>query len=208
MACIRTSSTCDGATAGRRCDMFGAEPVAAAPTVDVTVLHAKIGELTLANDSLAGALGKAGLLPSAKRRSTVLMRCRWLPRRDSSASAAAASTICPGAVSPTDLTIMRCIDELHLVYGCCPACFGRRAPRAVRRSRRKPTGTRRPASKRLVRITIDGPVSDRALNCFAALAMTSVPSGNGSGSFRAARWAFAQPCASAAAISVRVLAMP
>ncbi len=37
--------------------MFGAEPVAAAPTVDVTVLHAKIGELTLANDSLAGALG-------------------------------------------------------------------------------------------------------------------------------------------------------
>ena len=29
-------------------------------------LHAKIGELTLANDFLAGALGKAGLL-SAKR---------------------------------------------------------------------------------------------------------------------------------------------
>ncbi len=47
--------------------MFGAEPVAAAQTVDVTVLHAKIGELTLANDSLAGALGKADLLPSAKR---------------------------------------------------------------------------------------------------------------------------------------------
>ena len=47
--------------------MFGAEPVAAAPTVDVTVLHAKIGELTLANDSLAGALGGAGLLPGAKR---------------------------------------------------------------------------------------------------------------------------------------------
>jgi len=36
------------------------------PAVDVTGLHAKIGELTLENDFLAGALGKAGL-PSAKR---------------------------------------------------------------------------------------------------------------------------------------------
>ena len=47
--------------------MFGAEPVGAALTVDVTVLHAKIGELTLANDSLAGALGKAGLLPGTEQ---------------------------------------------------------------------------------------------------------------------------------------------
>jgi len=30
-------------------------------------LAAKIGELTLVNDFLSGALGKAGLLPSAKR---------------------------------------------------------------------------------------------------------------------------------------------
>lgn len=37
------------------------------PAVDVKRLHAKIGELTLENDFLAGALGKAGLLPSAKR---------------------------------------------------------------------------------------------------------------------------------------------
>jgi transposase len=36
------------------------------PTVDVKLLHAKIGELTLENDFLEGALGKAGLL-SAKR---------------------------------------------------------------------------------------------------------------------------------------------
>ena len=48
-------------------DVFGAEPAAAEPAVNVTVLHAKIGELTLANDFLASALGKAGLLPSAKR---------------------------------------------------------------------------------------------------------------------------------------------
>jgi transposase len=38
----------------------------AAPAVDIKSLHAKIGELTLQNDFLEGALGKAGLL-SAKR---------------------------------------------------------------------------------------------------------------------------------------------
>ena len=38
----------------------------AAPAVDVKTLHAKIGELTLENDFLAGALTKAGML-SAKR---------------------------------------------------------------------------------------------------------------------------------------------
>jgi transposase len=49
--------------------VFGAEAASAspsAPTVDVKTLHAKIGELTLENDFLAGALGKAGML-SAKR---------------------------------------------------------------------------------------------------------------------------------------------
>ena len=49
-------------------DVLGAEETSAPePAVDVKVLHAKIGELTLANDFLAGALGKAGLLPSARR---------------------------------------------------------------------------------------------------------------------------------------------
>jgi hypothetical protein len=48
--------------------VFGAEKaVSATPPVDVKTLHAKIGELTLANDFLESALGKAGLLPSAKR---------------------------------------------------------------------------------------------------------------------------------------------
>jgi transposase len=37
-----------------------------APTIDVKTLHAKIGELTLTNDFLSGALSKAGLL-GAKR---------------------------------------------------------------------------------------------------------------------------------------------
>ena len=36
------------------------------PAVDVKLLHAKIGELTLENDFLEGALNKAGLL-SARR---------------------------------------------------------------------------------------------------------------------------------------------
>jgi transposase len=39
---------------------------AAPPAIDVKALHAKIGELTLENDFLEGALIKAGLL-SAKR---------------------------------------------------------------------------------------------------------------------------------------------
>ena len=39
----------------------------AEPAIDIKTLHAKIGELTLVNDFLSGALGKAGLLPSAKR---------------------------------------------------------------------------------------------------------------------------------------------
>jgi transposase len=48
-------------------DVFGAGSGAAAPpAVDVKSLHAKIGELTLENDFLEGALNKAGLL-SAKR---------------------------------------------------------------------------------------------------------------------------------------------
>lgn len=48
--------------------VFGAdaktEPAAA--VVDVKTLHAKIGELTLENDFLAGALNKAGLLSAKK----------------------------------------------------------------------------------------------------------------------------------------------
>ena len=48
-------------------DAFGAGANTSEPVVDVKVHHAKIGELTLTNDFLSGALGKAGLLPSAKR---------------------------------------------------------------------------------------------------------------------------------------------
>jgi transposase len=49
-------------------DVFGGEAKAemAATAVDLKTLHAKIGELTLENDFLEGALTKAGLL-SVKR---------------------------------------------------------------------------------------------------------------------------------------------
>ncbi len=44
----------------------GASSESSPPPVDLKTLHAKIGELTLVNDFLEGALSKAGLL-SAKR---------------------------------------------------------------------------------------------------------------------------------------------
>jgi transposase len=53
----------EGAASG----FFGAGGIAPAePAIDVKSLHAKIGELTLENDFLEGALTKAGLL-SARR---------------------------------------------------------------------------------------------------------------------------------------------
>ncbi len=53
---------------GSAADVFGpgSGSGTAEPAVDVKSLHAKIGELTLENDFLEGALTKAGLL-SAKR---------------------------------------------------------------------------------------------------------------------------------------------
>jgi transposase len=50
----------------RAVDVFGGTPVPAEPAVDLKALHAKIGQLTLENDFLEGALTKAGLL-SAER---------------------------------------------------------------------------------------------------------------------------------------------
>jgi transposase len=43
------------------------KPADASQAVDVTVLHAKTGQLTLENDFLERALDKAALSPSAKR---------------------------------------------------------------------------------------------------------------------------------------------
>ena len=51
---------------GGAASVFGRESRPSEPPIDVKALHAKIGELTLENDFLEGALTKAGLL-SAKR---------------------------------------------------------------------------------------------------------------------------------------------
>ncbi|EAU41940.1 probable transposase [Fulvimarina pelagi HTCC2506] len=49
-------------------DVFGpASSSASVPPTDVKTLHAKIGEMRLANDFLEHALDKGGRLPSAKR---------------------------------------------------------------------------------------------------------------------------------------------
>ena len=50
----------------RGSEAFGGTSNADSPPIDVRTLHAKIGELTLENDFLEGALIKAGML-SAKR---------------------------------------------------------------------------------------------------------------------------------------------
>jgi transposase len=74
-------------------EVFGSSGATAesAPAVDVKAFHAKIGDLTLENDFLSGALSKAGLL-SAKRRSIGSTNWRWWGRRHCWGSAGAAST--------------------------------------------------------------------------------------------------------------------
>jgi transposase len=64
LAAVKGEKTLEGAAG-----VFGSDVRTgpAEPAIDVKTLHAKIGELTLVNDFLSGALGKAGLLPSAKR---------------------------------------------------------------------------------------------------------------------------------------------
>ncbi|BBU59515.1 transposase (plasmid) [Mameliella alba] len=52
----------DGVTDG-----FEDRPKSKEPELDITSLHAKIGQLTLENDFFEGALAKVGLLPSAKK---------------------------------------------------------------------------------------------------------------------------------------------
>jgi transposase len=47
-------------------DVFGTAGRPAEPLIDLKVLHAKIGELTLGNDFLESAVSRAGW-PSARR---------------------------------------------------------------------------------------------------------------------------------------------
>ena len=50
----------------RAADVFGGGAAPAEPLVDLKALHAKIGQLTLENDFLEGALTKVGLLSAKK----------------------------------------------------------------------------------------------------------------------------------------------
>jgi transposase len=59
---MEIAATGRGRRGVRACGWHCGQP----PAVDVKALHAKIGELTLENDFLEGALNKAGLL-SARR---------------------------------------------------------------------------------------------------------------------------------------------
>ena len=60
---VNQITTWKGQLEGSAADVFGpGGPSPATPPVDVKSLHAKIGELTLENDFLEGALSKAGLL--------------------------------------------------------------------------------------------------------------------------------------------------
>ena len=65
---VNQITTWKGQLEGSAADVFGAGggSAPATPSIDVKSLHAKIGELTLENDFLEGALSKAGLL-NAKR---------------------------------------------------------------------------------------------------------------------------------------------
>lgn len=108
----------------------GSGNVAAPAAVDVKSLHAKIGELTLENDFLEGALTKAGLL-SAKR--TVSTICRSRSRQKFCASAVAASTTCRGRCRmPTSRSCgswTSCIWSSHSpARGCCKVCWSPRVP--------------------------------------------------------------------------------
>jgi transposase-like protein len=47
-------------------ELFDGKPGIAEPAVDLNSLHAKIGQLTLENDFLEGALTKVGLLSARK----------------------------------------------------------------------------------------------------------------------------------------------
>jgi len=96
--------------------VFGSEAKAGSmgPTVDLKALHAKIGELTLENDFLEGALGKAGML-SAKRYRPL---SRSAPREtgEGARDKPRQRLFSARPVSAADLAIMRRMDELHLDY--------------------------------------------------------------------------------------------
>ncbi len=78
----------------RAAEIFGGGAASTEPPVDLKAVHAKIGQLTLENDFLEGALIKVGWL-SATRRLTATTHCRLAARHKWQGSAEVASTMCP-----------------------------------------------------------------------------------------------------------------
>jgi putative transposase len=84
--------------------------------VDVKTLHAKIGELTLANDFLEHALGQSRSGAERKAmidRSMPLPLTRQAETRDQPGQPLLSPAACP---RQADLALMRRMDELHLEY--------------------------------------------------------------------------------------------
>lgn len=97
--------------------MFGRPTEPESPPVDLQALHAKIGQLTLENDFLEGALNKAGWM-SAQRRSTVnrsypaVVRNSYQPEREIQTGIGPVSVKIPKNERWQDLDIR--------FYGCRP----------------------------------------------------------------------------------------
>ena len=118
--------------------VFGSEGTAkvAEPAIDIKTLHSKIGELTLVNDFLSGALGKAGLLPGAK---TMIDRSHSLPltrqAREMGIRGTAPFTYrdrCHPLTWPSCGGSTSCTWSFRLqAAGCCGFCFGRRGRRSA-----------------------------------------------------------------------------
>src|SRR5215204_4507271 len=95
--------------------VFGSEPKpdTTTPAVDVTMLHAKIGKLTVANDCLSGAQGRPC------ERQAMIDRSHALPiAKQAKALGISRGSIyySPRPVPVADLVIMRRMDELHLEF--------------------------------------------------------------------------------------------
>ena len=95
--------------------VFGEARAELAAPVDLKALHAKIGELTLENDFLEGALTKAGLLSARE----MIDPEHDLPiQKQAEVLEISRSSVYyqPRPVSESELWLMRHIDELHLNY--------------------------------------------------------------------------------------------
>ena len=101
----------DGATG-----VFGeAQRTEPEPTIDVKTLHAKIGELTLENDFLSGALGPRRVCCRAQENDR---SCREAERQPPGHRYGSRSSVSytPRPVSDADLKLMHRIDKLHMEF--------------------------------------------------------------------------------------------